>query len=360
MFSRILPAVLSCSGLRLTDDEKKFFAAVNPLGINLFGRNIKSKAQLQTLISELRQTIGREDLLIAIDQEGGRVRRLTEPEFRPYASAMQIGSLPFADAERAAGLHATLIAADLRELGINVNYAPVLDLLHAETDEVLKSRCFGTDKVLTTALGKAETDAYIKGSIIPCLKHLPGHGRAAVDPHLHLPRIGVSLDALAEDFYPFRMLNDCPLGMTAHIIISAIDDALPVSQSPTAIRELIRGIIGFDGLLISDAIDMRALSGTTGHKAEACLRAGCDAVCYAAGDLVEMRDIAAHCPPMSDKSLERFAKAKKIIHNKPQRINLETLAAEYQKLTGGIPAYRETYDATEVLNALRQNKQRRC
>ena len=352
----ILPAMLSCSGTSLTDTEKKFFARINPLGITLFGRNIENRGQIKALTDEIKDVIGREDVLIAVDQEGGRVRRLQGSEFRNYAAAIDIGALPPEQALRAAELHATLIAEDLRDTGINVNYAPVLDILYPQTSPALKSRCFSADETFAAALGRHEVDAYIQGAIIPCIKHMPGHGRTDVDPHLGLPRLNQTLKDLEKDFYPFRQLNDCPLAMTAHIVLTAVDDTAPVTCSAAAIQEIIRNKIGFRGLLISDAIDMRALRGSAGEKAAAALAAGCDVICYALGDMAEMEDIARRCPPMSDKSLERFAAASKVIHNVPQQLPTQNLNAEYQTLVKSISAYEETYDATEVLNRLLKAK----
>lgn len=355
MTKPILPAILACQSTALSDAEKRFFAKTNPLGINLFGRNIENKAQIKNLVKEIKETIGRDDVLIAIDQEGGRVRRLREPEFMSYAAAIDLGSLPPAQAAEAATLHASLIAADLNELGINVNYAPVLDILYPQTSEALKSRCFSVDNVLVSALGRCEVNAYINNGILPCIKHMPGHGRTDVDPHLGLPKLNQSLEELRQDFFPFKELNDCPLGMTAHIVISAVDETAPLTQSKKGIDTIIRGEIGFDGLLISDAIDMKALRGTAGQKAHSAIDAGCDIICYALGNMAEMEEIAAVLPPMSDKSLERFAKAVKVFHNIRQRQSYPKMAAAYQELTGNIRPYQETYDATEVLNHLMKN-----
>ncbi len=352
----LLPAMLSCSGTTLTDEEKRFFARANPLGINLFARNIASPLQLKSLVKEIKETIARDDVLIAVDQEGGRVQRLKEPDFMPYAAAASIGALPPAQAAQAASLHAQLIARDLSAMGINVNYAPVLDLSYPQTTDALKSRCFSDNAVLVAALGRREVDAYLKNGIIPCIKHLPGHGRAQTDPHLGLPRIDASLAELSQDFYPFQELNDCPLAMTAHIIISAVDSTAPVTHSALAIKTLIRQTIGFDGLLISDAIDMHALHGTAGEKSARAIAAGCDAICYALGNMFEMQDIAANLSPMSDKSLERFANAVKFIHNTPQEQPWQELQTAYKELIGTIPPYQETYDATEVLNRLLQTQ----
>lgn len=348
----VLPAILSCQGTALTDEEKRFFEHSNPLGINLFARNIASKAQLQKLIRELREVIGRDDLLIAIDQEGGRVRRLAEPEYRSYAAAITLGALPLPEAEEACRLHSRLIAADLRELGINVNYAPVLDTLYPETSAALVSRCFSSDAETIARLGKACVDEYISCGICPCIKHMPGHGRTHADPHLNLPRLDSPLDELAPDFYPFRRLNYSPLGMTAHVVIAAVDDTAPVTQSKKAIDTVIRGLIGFNGLLVSDAIDMKALHGSAGEKARRSLEAGCDCVCYALGNMDEMQDIAKQAPAMADKALERWQNAKKVWNKKVLFANTDKTAQNYQQLIGQIPPYQETYDATEVLNKL--------
>ena len=352
----ILPAILSCSSTSLSDEEKYFFAKVNPVGINIFGRNIENKLQLKNLIKVIKEVIGRNNVLIAIDQEGGRVRRLREPEFRSYAAATDIASLPLNKAKNAINLHSTLIASDLTELGINVNYAPVLDIAYNNTSDALKSRCMGSDTNKISKLGKIAVDTYLKYGILPCIKHMPGHGRASVDPHLNLPILHETLEELEQDFYPFKQLNYCPLGMTAHIVISAIDNKLPVTQSPNAINSIIRNIIGFNGLLISDAIDMKALSGTAGEKALHSFKAGCDVICYALGNMKEMQEIASNCPPMSDNSLERFAKATKIFQNKQQIGDIESLSEEYNNIIGNITPYQETYDATEVLNRLQSTK----
>lgn len=352
----ILPAILSCSSTSLNDEEKYFLAKVNPVGINIFGRNIENKQQLKNLIKEIKEVIGRDNVLIAIDQEGGRVRRLKEPEFRSYAAATEIGSLALNKTIKAAELQASLITSDLNELGINVNYAPVLDIAYPNTSEALKSRCFSSDNNIVSQLGKITVDTYLKYGILPCIKHMPGHGRASVDPHLNLPIIHETIEDLEQDFYPFKQLNYCPLGMTAHIVISAIDNKLPVTQSPNAISYIIRNIIGFDGLLISDAIDMKALSGSVGEKTLHSLKAGCDVICYALGNMKEMQEIASNCPPMSDNSLERFAKATKIFQNKQQIDDIKSLSEEYNNIIGNITPYQETYDATEVLNRLQSTK----
>lgn len=357
----IMAAMLSCSGTTLSDAEKKLLATANPLGITLFSRNIADRGQLQNLIKEIKDTIGRENVLIAVDQEGGRVRRLTEPEFRSYTHPLSLGALPPLQAERAAFLHAALISADLQELGINWNYAPMLDIAFPQTSPVLKSRCFSSSELVVTRLGKAMADEYINNSICPCIKHLPGHGRAAVDPHLSLPRLDYGLEELSRDFYPFQQLNYVPAGMTAHIIVSAIDDTRPVTQSPRAIKELIRGIIGFNGLLISDAVDMHALQGTLAEKTLASLNAGCDCICYALGEYAGLTEIASVCPPLTEQGLERFEAVAQLC-SRPYRPrpDLATLAEEYQRIIGSIEPYKDDYDATEVLNRLKHKGDNKC
>lgn len=359
MSKPIMAAMLSCSSTGLTDDEKRLFEKANPLGISLFSRNITNREQTRELIREIKETIGRNDLLIAVDQEGGRVRRLAEPEFRSYAAAITLESLG-ASAPKAAALHAALISDDLKTLGINMNYAPSLDIIYPETTPALKSRCFSSSKLVVANLGKTMVDEYIKQGICPCIKHLPGHGRAAVDPHLNLPRLDNSLDDLAQDFYPFRQLNDAPAGMTAHIIISAVDEHRPITQSPDGIKEVIRGIIGFEGLLISDAIDMHALKGSVTEKTLTSLQAGCDAVCYALGDISELREIAAVCPPLSEPAKERLSRIAQITALATPSKKISSQAAEYAEIIGTVEPYRDDYDATEVLNKLINKGEIQC
>ncbi len=353
----ILAAMLSCSSTELNDNEKYLFSRYNPVGVTLFGRNIHDKEQLKKLISSIKEVIGREDVLIAVDQEGGRVRRLAEPEFRSYLSQKNLGSLNEDEAVKACRFHATLISRDCKELGINWNYAPVLDLAFPDTSEVLLSRCFGSDEKKAALLGKVMVEAYIQNGICPCIKHIPGHGRVSVDPHLQLPVLNYSLKDLEKDFYPFQQLKDAPAGMTAHILIPEIDPSLPVTQSAKAVQTLIRGIIGFDGFLISDAIDMKALNGSLGEKARTSLAAGCDAVCYCLGDFAEMREVCDNVRIMSDKSMIRFAKIKNIINNTNKyTIDFSKIEAEYDRLAGKAEKYIETYDATEVLHQLKHKQ----
>lgn len=348
----VLAALLSCRTTKLTEDEKKLFSQSNPLGITLFARNIQSKQQLKELTTEIKEVIGRDNVLIAVDQEGGRVRRLKEPEFRPYSAQTDIGQLPLAEAEKAASLQAELISSDLRETGINVNYAPVLDIHHPDTTEALRSRCFSDNPEITALLGKITLETYKASGILPCIKHMPGHGYAVSDPHLGLPIVDISTQQLQSELIPFQACKDSPLGMTAHILLPQFDKDNPITQSAVGIQKLIREQIGFTGLLISDAIDMKALKGSVTEKAQKSLDAGCDAVCYCMANPDEMSALAATCPKLSDMATERLDKALQILHNTPKKADMSSKAAQYAALIGKISAYKESYDATEVLHQL--------
>ncbi len=352
MTKPILAAFLSCQGTHLSDDEKVIFNKSNPVGITLFARNIENKIQLKQLISEIKETIGRDNVLIAVDQEGGRVRRLKEPEFRSYSSQYDIGALSTNKALKAAEIHAVLMANDLHKLGINVNNAPVLDIIHPKTTKALRSRCFSSSAKKISTLGKKVVETYIKNGIIPCIKHMPGHGLAINDPHLGLSIINISLDELQYEMLPFKNCNFAPLGMTAHILLPQIDDKFPLTQSKIGIQKLIREQIGFNGLLISDSIDMRALKGTIIEKTKLSLSAGCDCVCYCMGNTAEMFELTQNCPYLSDIANERLDKALQILHNKPSVFDLIEKESLYDQLMGEIVPYQDTYDATEVLHKM--------
>ena len=356
----VLAAFLSCSGQTLTDEEKYLFERVNPVGITLFGRNIKDKSQLKKLTNQIREVIGRDNFLIAIDQEGGRVRRLKEPDFKFYASQSEIGSLPISEALEEAKRHAQLISADLKETGINVNFAPVLDIARQTTTEALRSRCFSSDSKMVSILGKTMVTTYIESGIIPCVKHMPGHGAAISDPHLGLPVINSSLSDIINELEPFKECSFAPCGMTAHILLTEIDAHHPVTQSSAAIQTLIREAIGFKGLLLSDAIEMKALKGSVSEKAALSIEAGCDCICYCLGDMADMKELSENCPHLSDIGQERLDKACTILHNQQKISDKENLHKQYVSLFEYMHHYDETYDATEVLNTLKKKEQTTC
>ena len=352
MTQRPLAAILSCQGYNLTEQEKQLFSTHPPLGIILFSRNISSKAQLKNLTKEIRETIGNKDIIIAVDQEGGRVRRLAEPEFNTYSSQYDIGSLSKDKAELIAKLHAYLISCDLHDVGINVNLAPVLDICYNETTEALRSRCFSSSPQTVADLGKISIDNYMLNGIIPCIKHIPGHGLAVSDPHLGLPIIDISKERLATEFYPFKQCSYAPLGMTAHILLPQIDKNNPATQSKLIINHIIRQEIGFNGLLISDSIDMKALKGTLMEKVHNSLNAGCDCICYCKGNIKDLELLSSSCPKLSDEGLERLDKALQILHNSPNKIKYDQYTSEYSSIMNSISPYQESYDATEVLHQL--------
>ena len=354
----ITAALMSCKGTILSDEEKHVFSRSNPLGIILFSRNITNKKQLKHLITEIRQTIGRDDVLIAVDQEGGRVRRLREPDFRPYVSQAAIGALPQDKAKRAAELHARLISRDCKDVGININLAPVLDIFHPQTTEALHGRCFSSSPKIVSELGKIMIDQYMANNILPCIKHLPGHGLAATDPHFDLPVIKQSKQELQDELTPFKNCRHAPLGMTAHILLTALDKDNPLTQSAIGIRELIRGQIGFKGLLLSDAIDMHALSGSVIKRAVMSLNAGCDAVCYCGGDINELKMLADNCPKLSDDASEHLDNARHILHNHTILTDIKTDAAEYAKLKDLAASNLDGADATEILH--KQQRTKKC
>lgn len=352
MSKPILAAILSVSGASLTDEEKFILEKSNPVGISLFGRNIQSKSQLKTLIKEINEVIGRRDVLIAIDQEGGRVRRLTPPDYRPYAAHIEIGQLTQNQAIKASQFHAELISNDLHELGINVNFAPCIDRLYDNTSEALKSRCFSKNLDLISILGKIMVDTYIKNGILPCIKHIPGLGSAINDSHLTLPQTPLSKELFEADLAPFIKCNHSPLAMTAHLLIPHIDTQNALTQSKQGIKQLIREKIGFNGFLISDDINMHALKGTLTQKALKTIEAGCDCICYSMGNTEGLRELSKNCPKLSDEAQQRLDNAIQILHNIYEQPNIEFISDEYSKLLSDITPYQETYDATEVLHKL--------
>ena len=332
----------SVAGTKLTDEEKVVLNKLQPVGVSIFGRNVEDKKQLKSLVSSIKEIIG-DEAIIAIDQEGGRVRRLAEPNWRAYASQYVLGQLP----EDICRMHAALIAEDMHELGINLNYAPVLDIVYKQTHQVLKSRCFPTEP---GKYGKVMAETYIRNGICPCIKHMPGHGRAKTDPHLGLPVIEGTDKELEKDMAPFVANHNMPAGMTAHIVLPQID-SLPITMSAKAIKEIIRGRMGFDGMLITDAIDMKALEGTISEKSKRALEAGCDLVCYCSGKIEDLYDLSKQRLYLSDKANERLQKIKNIIAGS------QVDNPDYQSYiteTGKIKAYVESYDATEVLNRMQR------
>ncbi|HEX6979374.1 MAG TPA: beta-N-acetylhexosaminidase [Alphaproteobacteria bacterium] len=305
--------IYGCAGPVLTDTERAFFARVNPLGFILFARNVRTPAQVRELVGALRESVGRADAPVLIDQEGGRVARLRPPYWRAAPSAATIGALADTDLERAreaAWLNARLIGAELGELGITVDCAPVADVPVAGSHDVIGDRAYGTDPARVSVLARAAALGFIDAGLTPVIKHIPGHGRARVDSHAELPVVDTPRDILARtDFVPFRALADMPWAMTAHVLYTALDPDRPATTSPTIIRDIIRGEIGFTGVLVSDDLSMQALKGTLAERAGAALDAGCDIALHCNGDMDEMVQIAGIVPPLADDAAERLARA---------------------------------------------------
>ena len=302
--------ISGCTGLRLTDAEKRFFRDARPCGLILFRRNCESAEQIRALVAEFREAVGTGQPLVLIDQEGGRVQRLGPPNWRRYPTGRFFANLYAGDPDaglEAARLGARLIARDLADLGITVNCAPVLDVPIPGAHDIIGDRAYGSSPEQVAALGRAVAEGYLQGGVLPVIKHIPGHGRARADSHLSLPLIETGLAELsATDFPPFRALADMPLGMTAHILIPGIDPSLPASASRAIVQGVIRGDIGFDGLLMCDDIGMGALTGRMDDRALAVLDAGCDVALHCSGKLAEMEAVAAVTPELGGEAGRRF------------------------------------------------------
>lgn len=306
-------AIVGCSGPVLTDAERALFAETEPAGFILFRRNCETPDQLRALVAALRESVGRSDAPVLIDQEGGRVARLTEPHWCTPPAAARFGVLARTDPERAARaarLNGRLIAADLAGAGITVNTLPVLDLPAPDADPVIGDRALAVGANPVARLGRALADGLLAGGVVPVMKHIPGHGRASVDSHHALPRIAAPLESLTNhDFAPFRSLNDLPWAMTAHAVYEAVDLVHPATTSRPIIESVVRRRIGFDGVLISDDLGMDALQGDLAARARAALAAGCDLVLHCSGTLNETRRVLDACGEISGSAQARLTSA---------------------------------------------------
>ncbi|MGH7024005.1 MAG: beta-N-acetylhexosaminidase [Caulobacteraceae bacterium] len=308
-----IAAIFGCAGPALTAEEAAFFRDVQPWGFILFGRNIQDPAQVRALTSALRETVGRDDAPILVDQEGGRVARLKPPRWPRYPPARAIADLAATDPSLAcemAWLGARLVAHDLGEIGINVDCAPVLDVPAAGAHDIIGDRAYGAQPELVGLLGRMAAEGLMAGAVAPVVKHIPGHGRALADSHLELPVVDADLaDLEAVDFAPFRALADAPMAMTAHVVYRALDPDRPATISPTVIGDTIRGRIGFSGLLMTDDLSMRALGGSFAGRTRAALEAGCDVVLHCNGDPPEMAEVASAARPLAGLSAMRAGAA---------------------------------------------------
>lgn len=336
--TRIRAVIFGCGGPRLSREEKQFFAAAQPLGFILFARNVDAPAQVRALTAELRACVGRADTPILIDQEGGRVQRLRPPHWRLAPPAAQFAALARRAPERAVEavrLNARLMAAELTDLGITVDCAPVLDVPQPGAHSIIGDRAFGDTPAQVARLGRAMAEGLLAGGVLPVIKHMPGHGRPTVDSHVDVPVVEASLaDLEAVDFAPFKALYDMPWAMTAHVIYTAIDRTAPASISAGVITTAIRGTIGFDGLLLSDDIGMGALAGSFAERARAVLAAGCDAVLHCSGDLAEMAEAIDGVAPLSDATGRRLARGE-TMRRRPDALEAHVAAARVETLLAG-------------------------
>jgi beta-N-acetylhexosaminidase len=307
----LTPSAIICGfrGQSLSSWEESFFSELNPWGYILFQRNCRTPTQIRRLTDSLRELSGRSDLPILIDQEGGRVQRLRPPRWREANAAADFESLyeqSKLTAREALFLNNQLIAHDLVVLGITVNCTPVLDLPIKGSHDIVGDRAYSNDPAIIADLGRVVCDAHLAMGVLPVLKHIPGHGRALADSHLALPRVSAPVGDLEQtDFAPFRALNDMPLAMTAHVVFQEIDSLEPATTSKLLIDQIIRASIGFQGLLMSDDLSMRALSGTLGARTERCYDAGCDMVLHCNGKRAEMLAVAEAARPLAGDSAAR-------------------------------------------------------
>jgi beta-N-acetylhexosaminidase len=327
--------ITGISGLTLTSEERDFLRATRPWGFILFNRKIYKPAQVLGLINELREVVGNPDVPVLIDQEGGRVQRFGPPHWPVYPAGAVFGALY--DREpglglTAARLSARLIAADLIDLGVTVDCLPLADVPVAGADAVIGARAYGTEPGKVAAIARAVTDGLEQGGVLPVLKHIPGHGRATADTHFKLPVVDTAREELERsDFAAFKPLAGLPMAMTAHVVFSALDPAQPATTSATIIEQVIRGTIGFQGLLMSDDVSMNALAGSIAERSHAIISAGCDMVLHCNGKLDEMREVAREVPELTGRALQRATTAL-AQRNAPQPFDRVAARAELDDL----------------------------
>lgn len=330
-------AIYGCAGPRLTAEERDFFADVRPWGFILFRRNVETPDQMRALTAELRECVDDPDAPILIDQEGGRVQRMGPPHWPKYppGDAFLKATNDPLTARELARLGGRLMAHDLREVGVTVDCAPVLDVPVPGAHDIIGDRAYARDPETVAQLGRAVAEGLLAGGVLPVIKHMPGHGRAFGDTHKELPTVHADLATLeAWDFAPFRALSDMPIGMTAHIVFTAIDAKHPATQSKKAIR-LIREQLGFGGLLLSDDLVMNALSGTLTERAAKALKAGCDLVIHWNGDLAEMRQVAEGVGKLKGGARRRADAALARIVRSPEPLDVREARARFDAMLSG-------------------------
>jgi beta-N-acetylhexosaminidase len=328
--------ITGVSGPELSAAEREFIRAERPWGFILFKRNIETPEQVTRLVREMRNSSGSPDAPVLIDQEGGRVQRFGPPHWPAYPAGAVFGTLYDIDPTlglTAARLSARLMAADLIDLGVTVDCLPLADVPVAGADAVIGNRAYGTEPGKVAAIARAVTEGLQRGGVLPVLKHIPGHGRATADTHFRLPVVDTAKAELERtDFAAFQPLADLPMAMTAHVVFSALDPAHPATTSATIIEQVIRGVIGFQGLLMSDDVSMNALAGSIAERTRAIVTAGCDMVLHCNGDLDEMRTVARETPELSGMALKRAERAL-ASREAPQAFDRQAARAELDALT---------------------------
>lgn len=324
--------IIDADGLRLTQEEKTLYRETDPFGFILFARNIDTPDQVRALCDEMREAVGRE-AVITIDQEGGRVQRMRAPHWREWLPPLDFVALSGSNAPRAMYLMYRIIADELRAVGIDSNCAPMVDVAGPATHEFLRNRCYSSDPVRVATLGRAAADGMLAGGVLPVVKHLPGHGRATMDSHFDLPCVTAALDELESvDFAPFKALTGLPMAMTAHLVYEALDDA-PATLSPK-MMQLIRNDIGFDNLIMTDDISMKALSGTPAENAAGAIAAGCDVVLYCNAPLEDRRAVTQAAGLMTPQAQLRAERALSM-RKTPDDVDIPALERELEALLGG-------------------------
>jgi beta-N-acetylhexosaminidase len=331
--------IFGCAGPRLTPEETAFFAKAEPWGFILFRRNVEGPDQVADLVRALRASVGRPEAPVLIDQEGGRVQRLGPPHWRRYPPGRAYGDLAGNDPlyrREIARLGGRLMAHDLTAVGINVDCAPVADVPAPGSHDIIGDRAYGRDAADVALMARAAAEGLLAGGVLPVIKHIPGHGRAQADSHFRLPVVEASEAELeARDFEPFRVLSDMPMAMTAHVVFTAIDAARPATTSRRVIRRVIREAIGFKGLLLSDDLSMKALSGSLRGRAEAALAAACDVILHCNGDMAEMVQVIQGVAPLKGAARRRADAALGRIVRAPEPLDPVAAAARFDAAFDG-------------------------
>ena len=302
--------IFGCAGLSLSADERAFFRDADPLGFIVFARNIDSPDQARKLIDDLRSCVARADAPVLVDQEGGRVARLKPPHWRKAPPGRVLGELYRRDPAKgleAARLNSRLLAMDVASIGCDVDCLPVLDIAFPETHAVIGDRAYAETPEAVAAIGRAAAEGLMAEAVMAVIKHIPGHGRATVDSHDHLPHVGASREVLEKtDFLPFKLLSDLPWAMTGHLLFEAVDPNEPITVSAGALKDVIRDHVGFDGLLLSDDLSMQALGGSLGDRAARSIAAGCDVALHCNGRMDEMKQVVDRTGPLTERGWQRF------------------------------------------------------